>query len=284
MLCLLTKNNARLLPQFFKAMEQLDYPKEKLRWVWMYGKSIDFTLKLILEFHAKHPEYKYQVYEEPPIERPIRSSLCNALLYEEFKSLWRGEPFILFLDTEIEEIPPNALKKLIKADKDIIAPYIYLSKSNLFYSSYLFYLDGQRFDLIFKDGHRHTIADPPFKYEKEPVELDSVGTMVLIKSEAFLETQWANPIPFYQFCKNAKAKGLKVWAMPCIKVYHSRIEDSRYLLEWYVAKGVLPETELSKIGFKKRNGKWTLGKEREMFGLGGEKQEMFEKKFEEIMK
>jgi len=72
-IAILTKNDARYLPKFLKAMKELDYPKKKLRWIWLYGKSIDNTLDLILDFHKKET-YKFEVYEEPVIDRPINSS------------------------------------------------------------------------------------------------------------------------------------------------------------------------------------------------------------------
>ena len=124
MLAILTKNDAKYLPKFLKAMKELDYPKENLRWVWIYGKSIDRTLDIILEFHKKEP-YKFEIYEEPLIERPIDSSLYNAELCNAFKEFYKGEDFVLFADTDVIEIPKNILKEMTKLNLDIVAPYPY---------------------------------------------------------------------------------------------------------------------------------------------------------------
>jgi len=271
LLCLLTKNNAQSLPRFLKAMDEIDYPKEKLRWTWMYGKSVDNTLDLILEYHKSRP-YRFEIYEEPCIKRPIRGSLYNAQLYTEFKSFWKEEPFVLFIDSEIVQIPPKAIKELVETDKDIIAPFIFIEGTETFYPSCLFCWKGLRF------GYWPEIAS--FRNSKDPVELDSVGTMVLIKSKAFLEAEWENPLPFYQFCKDAKEKGFQVWGAHYIKVYHSKV--THYPLEWYVLKKLLPQTELSKIGFRLEEGAWREPGT-EMLGLSRKKYRIFEKKFREIL-
>jgi len=134
MICLLTKNDARTLPKFLEEMTKLDYPKDKLRWVWIYGKSVDNTLDIILDFHKKN-SYKYEIYEEPVFERKLNSPLYNARLCNEFKSLLRDEEYVLFADTDITKMPKNTIKELVKVNKDVVAPYVYIEGTNRFYDS-----------------------------------------------------------------------------------------------------------------------------------------------------
>jgi len=263
MLCLLAKNDAKFLPQFLHEMSNLDYPKEKLRWVWIYGKSVDNTLSIILDFHREQP-YKFEVYEEPLVERPIQSPLYNARLCNEFKKLYRGEEYVLFADCDIVEIPRETLKELIRVDKDIVAPYVYMRRGDgreVFYDTYVFRFHGWKFESVEHNGKVYTYMDPIFKDAKEPVELDSVGTFLLIKAKVFLSVDWENPVPHLQFCKNARKKGFKVWALPYLKIYHANVEGTEtphYPVEWYVMRGLLPSEELEKIGYEKRGSKWVL--------------------------
>jgi len=118
MIALLTKNDAKTLPRFLKAMKGLDYPKKKMRWVWIYGKSVDDTLDIILEFHKKN-KYPYEIYEEPVFERKLDSALYNAYLCNLFKTLIKDEEYVLFADTDIVEIPPHTLKELIRVEERI---------------------------------------------------------------------------------------------------------------------------------------------------------------------
>jgi len=260
MVCLLTKNDGKYLPRFLESMSKLDYPKEKLRWVWIYGESVDNTLDIILKFHEEQP-YKFEVYEEPVVDMPIRSSLYVAELCNEFKKLYRGEEFVLFADTDLVRIPKNTLKELVRVNKDIVAPYVYIEGTKQFYDTYVFRVKGWRFDKAILDGKEYGPWNPPFKDKKEPVELDSVGTFLLIKSEVFKKVKWENPAPHLQFCRNARKKGFKVFALPYIKIYHANvIQDGEfhYPVEYYVMRGVLPESELKKVGYVRRNGKWVL--------------------------
>ena len=92
--------------------------------------------------------------------------------------------------------------------------------------------------------------DPPFKEEKVPIQLDSVGTFYLIKAKVFKEVPFDNPCPAYQFCKNARKKGYTVWALPSLVIEHANVEglETPHLpLEWYVSRRILPASELEKL-------------------------------------
>jgi len=81
-----------------------------------------------------------------------------------------------------------------------------------------------------------------------------VGTFFLIKRKVFLEVNWDNPVPHLQFNLNARKKGYKVYALPYLKIYHANIENleaPHYPVEYYVQKGLLPASELEKIGYKR---------------------------------
>jgi len=263
MICILAKNDAKYLPKFLEAMKNLDYPKDKLKWVWLYGKSVDDTLQIILDFHKKE-SYKFEVYEDPVFERLLPSALYNARLCNEFKKLYQGEEYILFPDSDIVELPPKTLKELIRADKDIVAPYVYRrTKDNkeVFYDTYVFRFHGWKFEHVEHEGIVYGYESPIFMALKEPVELDSVGSFFLIKSKVFQSISWDNPVPHLQFCNNAREAGFKVWALPYLKVYHANLDETEaphFPLEWYVERGFLPQEELTKVGYEQKAGKWIL--------------------------
>jgi len=252
MIAILAKNDAKHLPRFLETMSKLDYPKNKLKWVWMYGKSIDSTLDLILEFHKKNPEYKYEVYEEPVFHNPTRSAMYIAVPCNEFRKLLTDEDFVLMVDTDIGVLPPETLQVLIKQGKDIIAPYPYIENSNprQFYDTYVFRYANQRFENLVIDGKKYNAWNPPFENEKQPIQLDSVGTCWLTKANVFKEIAFDNPAPAYQFCKNARKAGYTVWTLPSLQIEHINIigqEQPHFPLEWYVARGILPKEELGKL-------------------------------------
>jgi len=249
MLCLLSKNDAKYLPQFLSQMEKLDYPIEKLRWVWIYGRSIDFTLDIILNFHQKH-SYKFDVYEEPYAKRQINNALYLADLCNEFKKLYKDEDYVLFADVDLVKIPPNTLKELLKVKKDIVAPYPYTKGKDQFYDTYVFRYKGQKYERIEENGKVYGPLNPIFKDSKKPIKLDSVGTMVLIRGEVFKKIDWDNPTPHYQFCKNARKAGYTVWALPYVRIEHEdviKFGEYHMPLEYFVQQGIIPASELEKM-------------------------------------
>lgn len=258
----LTKNDAKYLPKLFKSIENLNYPHEALRFVWVYGKSVDNTLQLILDFHKAH-DFRYEVYEEPVTERKLNNALYLAGILNSTKSLYQGEDYVWVLDSDLEYFPPNTLWELIKVNKDIVAPYIYVKvgEREQFYDTYVFRFNNYRFSKVEHEGNVYTATNPLFADYRTPVKLDSVGTTALIKGKVFAEVDWDDPAPFLQFCKNARKKGYEVYALPYLKVYHSNVaaeESPHWPLESYVLQGLLPKTELLKVGYVYRDGKYVF--------------------------
>lgn len=251
MIALLAKNDAKYLPRFLKAMSELDYPKDKLKWIWMYGKSIDNTLEIILDFHKKQP-YKYAIYEEPIFENKTRSSLWVADALNAFKPLREKEEYILLPDTDIVRIPKGTLRCLLNQKKDIIAPYIWIENKSprQFFDTYIFRKDNQTFRSIVLDGKHYDAWNPPFQGLQTPVQMDSVGSFILMRGEVFEKIAWANPAPHFQFCKKARKASYTVWALPSLEIEHANVENEEvphFPLEWYVDKGLLPKEILKEM-------------------------------------
>jgi len=254
MICIAVKNSAKYLKRFLKEMDLLRYPKEQLRWVWMYGPSVDYTLEIIKSFHESK-SYEYNIYEEPPFANKTGSSLWLADVVNAFKDLIRkDEEYVLFPDVDIGIIPPKTLQQLLKVKKDIVAPYVWCMNTNpkKFYDTYVFRVNKQLFEKGTLNGVKYDSYSPPFMNSKVPVKLDSVGTFMLIRREVFLSVDWENPVPHYQFCKNARKKGYTVWALPYLSIEHINIEidetvKEHWPIEWYVRRGLIEGNALDKM-------------------------------------
>jgi hypothetical protein len=261
---LLTKNDAKYLPDFFNTLASLDYPRDLLRLVWIYGKSVDNTLNMVLD-EMDSKKYNYEVYQEPVIERPIASSLYNAELCNQFKKVYDKEPYFLLLDTDVTTIPSHAIKELIKVDKDVVAPYPLMREPEgreRFYDTYCFRWHGWKYEYVVENGKTFDPWNIFHIGDAAPLEMDSVGTMTMIKGKVLEAVNFTNPAPIMQFCWSSRKAGFHVWALPYLRIYHTNVDDTdipHHNLEYYCRTGILPKEELFKVGYKKlQNGDFLL--------------------------
>lgn len=227
MLCLMTKGDDAYLPRFLFALKSLTYPKDKLRLVWLCGSSEDK-----IEEFCKAYGGEYQILQDPwaNLHPSYKAQLCNL-----FKEVYNEEDFVLFADSDLVQIPPDILEKLVSQDKDVIAPYIFTEGTSGFSDTYVFRYKGECFGAL---------NSVPFLNKKGPIELDAVGTFLLIRGNVFRNVSWYNPTPHYQFCKAARKAGYKIWAMPSVVVKHANTyHEKRYSVEQEIARGNLPPEE-----------------------------------------
>jgi len=236
------KNDANYLQRHFSAWEKVDYPREKIRWVWIYGHSKDNT-KETLEKYFLGREWNCEIYHEPKFKNLTDSAMWIADVMNAARKLYRGEDFVLIEDGDIVKIVPDLLKELIRLDLDIIAPYVWHDgREKDFFDTYVFR------DL---NGVKYPINNVPFIGHIEPVEMNSVGTMVLIKGKIFSEIEFENPCPTLQFCNNARRKGYRIWTAPWVNIFHADVArergESHMSPEFYIERGILPKSLLEKV-------------------------------------
>jgi len=208
----MVKNSERWLPRYFRVVESLDYPKDKIRIVFIYGDSFDKTLELLKDFKKK-TKYKVEVYKEQYDQSLQYGAQAAAIIYKDWQELLT-EDYFLLLDSDVVEVPSNLLQELIKIDADIVAPYPWSEGHRHFYDSWIFRINNKRF---------HP-TDPPGYGLKYPIKVDSVGTCFLAKKEVFKTTPILNPYPNLTFCNNARKRGYTVVACPFLEIFHIDLE------------------------------------------------------------
>jgi hypothetical protein len=136
------------------------------------------------------------------------ASICN----QGVEKALEGEcDFILFVESDLC-IPYDLVDLLVSLDLDIVAPVVFLG--GLFYDSWGFRdLDGRKIDSI-------TINS----MDNSPIELSSVGSCVLFRSEIFRGgVRFHGPHEtglLVGVCTDARNKGYKVWTHPSISIIH----------------------------------------------------------------
>jgi len=236
------KNDACYLQRHFLTWENIDYPRGKIRWVWIYGHSKDDTEKMLNEYFS-NGKWNCEIYYEPKFKNLTGSAMWIADVMNAARKLYHGEDFVLIEDGDIVKIAPDLLRELISLDLDIIAPYVWHDgREKDFFDTYVFR------DL---NGVKYPINNVPFTGHTEPVEMNSVGTMVLIKGKIFSEIEFENPCPTLQFCNNAKKKGYRIWTAPWINIFHADVGrergESHMSPEFYIERGILPKSLLEKV-------------------------------------
>ena len=249
------KNSAKYLLSCLNALASMDYPQSKIRFVFVYGKSKDKTLKIIEDFF-RGKTFEYEVYDDPVYDNPTGNSLYIADSMNVLSSHIRNEEFVLFVDSDIISIPSNTLRELIKAGKDIVAPIPKYNRSSrlLLYDFYGFRLDGKTTEHLVRDSNNE------FFHYKTPTRMDSIGTFALVRKDVVKDVVWQNPFPWIRYCQNARRMGYKIWTAPYLTVIHANLDNNFHKpLEYYVKKGIVPKTELDKIHDTFKEPKITVG-------------------------
>lgn len=202
------KNCEETLPLYLDILENLTYPRDLIRVVFIYGDSTDRTFEILDKFRRRRL-FKVEIYAERR-DADLRNVGMHggASIYRDFKKLFNEDYFMLF-DADVIKAPEDLIEALMDVNADITAPYVYDEQGN-FYDTYVFRLNGMPFHWV----------DPPAKESKKPIYVDSVGTVFLASKLAFMHVPIRNPVPNLFFCFAARSMGFNVVACPYIRVYH----------------------------------------------------------------
>jgi len=254
MVAMPVRNDAAWLRDCLDSMLRMDYPHDRLRFVIGYGESTDQSRR-VLEDTFTSSDVAYIIIDDKPRNPLLRNALYLADVMNFLQSQLADEDYILYLDADIVGVPNELLKTLIKADKDIVAPCP-ISERNpgefVFYDNYVFRdLNGRDFTSVARNP-KH-----PWLRKTSPVEMMSIGTMGLVTRRVANEVHWDNPIPWLQYCLEARRKNFHVWALPFLRIKHAsvrseefsspQIDEKRAFVEEFVHLGILPQSELKKV-------------------------------------
>ncbi|ROV91331.1 hypothetical protein VSDG_07744 [Cytospora chrysosperma] len=185
-------------------------------------------------------------------QKPRRAAMAKARNSLLFTTLGPSVSWVLWLDADIVETPPNLIQDLASHDKPIVVPncfqrYYDPDQKKMVERAYDFnnWQDsptaqelGQKMakDEILLEGYaemgtfRALMAYMPFDDQDDihiEVPLDGVGgTAVLVKADVHRDGAMFPPFPFYHlietegFAKMAARLGWKATGLPLYKVYH----------------------------------------------------------------
>lgn len=243
------KNAARFLPRYFELACALEHPRERLSLTFLEGDSDDGTPEVLRELVARHAhafarieilhrDFGLRLAGERSaadvqyMRRSVIAKCRNAL----FRAAHREEEQVLWIDADLVDYPPDALARLLDADRQIVVPHCVRKPG------------GESFDLNsfrFTPGARNTswahmldgIAQPPRGAGRQYlqdlrgnalVELDGVGGAMLLVDAAvhrdgilFPDYSYRGFIETEGFAMMARDRGIRSWGMPDLEVVHA---------------------------------------------------------------
>lgn len=223
--CLPLRNSATWLPKNIPILESFD---DVTKVVISYDtETTDNTLDYVKKW-KENSKKNIEVYARPKPPYQVHSSAEIAYVYRDFANIVKDsdESHLLLWDHDVIDAPKSMVKRLLKHDKDIIAPYPYIKYHQPFKQFY----DTHVYR---KSGYRFHPYNPPYN-DGKPFQVDSVGTAFLVKKEVFMATPYDDPYPHMLFCNQSREKGYEVWVDPEIEIWHvdlTRLNEYHYMVE-----------------------------------------------------
>jgi peptide chain release factor subunit 1 len=235
------KNAAALLEGYCRRLRQLTYPHNAISLGFLESDSHDETFPVLSrymrildkEFRRAGLWKKDFGYQIPtgihrgaaPIQvqrRTILAKSRNRLLFHALED----EEWVLWLDADVIEYPPDIIQRLLATGKDIVQPHC------------VFDYGGQTFDKnAWRDHGRLHLED--LRSEGDLVELDAVGgTMLLVRAdlhrEGLIFPAFPYGLPNSRIREDrgemeteglgimARDMGYQCWGMPNLEIRHGR--------------------------------------------------------------
>jgi hypothetical protein len=238
------KDAARHLATYLRGVYGLTYPRELLSLALLEGDSTDGTYELFArhlpelngtlrraELHKK--DFGYTLPQGLPryahhLQVRRRSVLAKSRNHLLFRAL-DDEDWVLWLDVDVVEYPPDVIERLLAVGKEIVQP-------NCVYE-----YGGQSFDLnAWRDHGRLHMHD--LRAEGDLVPLDSVGgTMLLVRADVHrdglvfpcfpyglpnpkirTDNYWMGELETEGLGIMASDLGIQCWGMPNLEIRHDR--------------------------------------------------------------
>lgn len=213
----LVRDGEKWLERFLNCVDRLDYLKEDLKYVALEGNSKDSSWQVLSDFAHKHQGVwltKFDVDEA--VSRYKRLAVLKNRVINEALT---DEEFVLWLDSDLVDLPISLLRELIKANVDVVAPYVLVEDTDKFYDHLAFRKDGLK--IMFPDGV------PVCPLPADIFEVDSVGTCMLVNAGVYRKgvryPESDAESEQVLFCEAAKKNGFRVFADPHLKVIHANL-------------------------------------------------------------
>lgn len=249
------RDGARFLESNLALLKRLDYPKDRLRIVYGEGESSDGSAEIIdrlirdygsefagmerLEIRTGGRSIKRKRRWYPAIQLERRSMIAKARNALISQGLQNGDDWILWIDIDVIEFPPDVLRKLLETGRKIVVPHCVLEAGGPTYDCNSFLDVAEPAASEYYKHFRHGLFQPDADYRcrrrldglryLDKVPLDGVGgTMLLVAADihraglVFPETPYRDLIETEAFGVLASDLGIRALGLPRLEIIHDR--------------------------------------------------------------
>lgn len=214
------RQHAGAVLDYERQMAALDYPQDRLRFVFVENDSTDETYPLLSSWAAldtrvllRKQDRGYPLY--PSIVNPHRFEILATVFNWALDLVdYDWTDYVLFMPCDIA-FQPDLLRRLLDHRAPIVAPFVF--QHGRFYDIWAFSRNGRDF-LPFAEASTEDL------YGDELVELETLGGVTLIDADVLRAGVRYSTINVDRgLCEAARAAGFSVWADPTLHVYHGVI-------------------------------------------------------------
>ena len=233
------RNREWILHHYLKALEKIDYPKNKIELFFMLNDSNDSSVDILRQFRKesknKYKRIRVETYNRNIPEDNRDFKIRNNYVYTHLSILKNyvmtkvRTDKLLFIDSDIL-VQPDIINKLLKSDKDII--------SGLIWNGYIVNPDKPySFPNIMKldinDVYTHIVNNyvkrTKHLTQSHLMKVDLTGAVIMISKEVYKSVKYG----FHPqgedayFCKMAQSKGFELFCD--LSAFSHHIMNAEYL-------------------------------------------------------
>ncbi|MBA6438272.1 glycosyltransferase [Streptomyces sp. GMR22] len=243
------RDAAAFLPRHLENLRALDHPREALSLGLLEGDSRDATWELLEDaLPALTAEFARVTLVrrhyglrlagprwEPSVQRTRRSVLARARNHLLARAL-ADESWVLWLDADVTDCPPDLVRRLLDADEDIVVPHCVSEPGGPTFDLNTWALTSDAGTLDWDRWLRDGILQPPKGFgrayldelrDRERVRVDSVGGAgLLVRADLHRDGLVFPAVPYRRLIETeglaalAKDMGAACWALPGVEVVH----------------------------------------------------------------
>lgn len=243
------KDAVNYLPQCLKNLRSLTYPHARISLGFLESDSQDGTYACLVEALPElqrefrrvaifKRDYGYRMIGsrwDLGKQRLRREILARSRNYLLSKTL-DDEDWVLWLDVDVAQYPPDVIEQLLAYDKDIAVPNCVVTGTNRQYDLNTYKLKSAAGEIDWQPHIIDGLLQPPAGLGRwylndlrlfDAVEVDAVGgTMLLIKADLHREGLIFPPYPYRLTIETeglaamAKDMGCRCWGLPKVIIHH----------------------------------------------------------------